>query len=39
VNREPVASVADLSEALTRAPPPVALQVQREGRSLFLLVR
>src|SRR5688572_330180 len=39
VNREPVASVADLSAALSRAPPPVALQVQREGRSLFLLVR
>jgi S1-C subfamily serine protease len=39
VNREPVASVADLSAALADARPPVALQVQREGRALFLLVR
>jgi serine protease DegQ len=39
VNREPITSVADLAAALNRAPPPVALQVQREGRSLFLLVR
>jgi Do/DeqQ family serine protease len=39
VNREPVASVADLSAALADAKPPVALQVQREGRALFLLIR
>jgi Do/DeqQ family serine protease len=39
VNREPVASVAELTAALDRASPPVALQVQREGRSLFLLLR
>jgi Do/DeqQ family serine protease len=39
VNREPVASLADLTAALNRARPPIALQVQRDGRSLFLLVR
>jgi Do/DeqQ family serine protease len=39
VNREPIASVTDLTAALARARPPIALQVQREGRSLFLLVR
>jgi S1-C subfamily serine protease len=39
VNREPIASVADLAAALDRANSPLALQVQREGRSLFLLVR
>ena len=39
VNREPVESVADLTAALNNAKPPVALQVQREGRALFLLVR
>jgi Do/DeqQ family serine protease len=39
VNREPIASVADLAAALDGANPPLALQVQREGRSLFLLVR
>ena len=39
VNREPVTSVAELTAALDRAMPPVALQVQREGRSLFLLLR
>jgi Do/DeqQ family serine protease len=39
VNREPVTSVADLTAALDRATPPVALQVQREGRALFLLLR
>ncbi len=38
VNREPIASVAELTAALNRARPPIALQVQREGRSLFLLV-
>jgi hypothetical protein len=31
--------VAELTAAMNRAMPPVALQVQREGRSLFLLVR
>jgi Do/DeqQ family serine protease len=39
VNREPVGSVAALTAALDEASPPVALQVQREGRALFLLVR
>ena len=39
VNREPIASVADLTATLDDARPPIALQVQREGRSLFLLVR
>ena len=39
VNRDPVKSVADLTAALNNAKPPVALQVQREGRALFLLVR
>jgi serine protease DegQ len=39
VNRDPVASVAELTAALNEAKPPVALQVQREGRALFLLVR
>jgi S1-C subfamily serine protease len=39
VNREPVGSLADLTTALNNAKPPVALQVQREGRALFLLVR
>jgi Do/DeqQ family serine protease len=39
VNREPVESVADLTAALNNAKPPIALQVHREGRALFLLVR
>ena len=39
VNREPITSVAELAAALNGASPPIALQVQREGRSLFLLVR
>jgi S1-C subfamily serine protease len=39
VNRDAVKSVADLTAALNHAKPPVALQVQREGRALFLLVR
>jgi serine protease DegQ len=39
VNREAVASVADLTVALASAKPPVALRVQRDGRSMFLLVR
>jgi serine protease DegQ len=39
INREPVRSVAELTAALSEARPPIALQVQREGRSLFLLVR
>ena len=39
VNRNPVESVAALTAALNNAKPPIALQVQREGRSLFLLVR
>jgi Do/DeqQ family serine protease len=39
VNRETVASVADLTAALADLEPPVALQVQREGRPMFLLVR
>jgi serine protease DegQ len=39
VNREPIATVAALSEALRSASPPLALQIQRDGRSLFLLVR
>ena len=38
VNRNSIESVADLTAALTDAKPPIALQVQREGRSLFLLV-
>jgi serine protease DegQ len=39
VNREPITSVTDVTVALNKAKPPIALQVQREGRSLFLLVR
>jgi serine protease DegQ len=39
VNRESIASVAELTAALNNAKPPIALQVQREGRALFLLVR
>jgi serine protease DegQ len=39
VNRAPIASVAELTAALASAQPPLALQVQRDGRSLFLLVR
>lgn len=39
VNREPVTSVAELTAALDGARPPVALQVEREGRALFLLLR
>jgi Do/DeqQ family serine protease len=39
VNREPIGSVGDLTAALGEARAPIALQVQREGRSLFLLVR
>jgi Do/DeqQ family serine protease len=39
VNRNAVESVADLTAALNNAKPPVALQIQREGRALFLLVR
>ncbi len=39
VNRDPIHSVADLTAALGDARPPIALQVQREGRALFLLVR
>jgi serine protease DegQ len=39
VNRASVGSVADLTAAMTRAKPPIALQIQREGRALFLLVR
>jgi Do/DeqQ family serine protease len=39
VNRQSVESVADLTARLRDAKTPVALQVQREGRSLFLLVR
>jgi serine protease DegQ len=39
VNRERIASVAALTTALDDARPPIALQVQREGRALFLLVR
>ena len=38
VNRGPIESVAALTAALSNAKPPVALQIQREGRSLFLLV-
>ena len=39
VNRQPIESVDDHTAALNDARPPVALQVQREGRALFLLVR
>jgi Do/DeqQ family serine protease len=38
VNRGAIESVATLTAALSSAKPPIALQVQREGRSLFLLV-
>jgi len=38
VNRGLIESVATLTAALNNAKPPIALQVQREGRSLFLLV-
>ena len=37
VNRDPIHSVIDLTATLGDAHPPIALQVQREGRSLFLL--
>ncbi|HEY3518285.1 MAG TPA: Do family serine endopeptidase [Gammaproteobacteria bacterium] len=39
VNRNSVESVGALTAALNSVKPPIALQVQREGRSLFLLVR
>jgi serine protease DegQ len=39
VNREPVGSFGDLTAALNNASSPLALQVQRDGRALFLLVR
>ena len=39
VNREPIATVAALNAALTDTGTPLALQIQRDGRSLFLLVR
>jgi serine protease DegQ len=39
VNREPIATVAALNAALSSASTPLALQIQRDGRSLFLLVR
>jgi serine protease DegQ len=39
VNREAIASVADLSATLSAAKTPTALHVQREGRAMFLLVR
>jgi Do/DeqQ family serine protease len=39
VNRASIATVADLTAALNRTKPPIALQIQRDGRSLFLLVR
>ena len=39
VNREPVASVNELTSAIGDATPPIALQVHRNGRALFLLVR
>ena len=38
VNRVSIESVATLTATLNNAKPPIALQVQREGRSLFLLV-
>jgi serine protease DegQ len=39
VNREPIATVAALNASLSSASTPLALQIQRDGRSLFLLVR
>jgi len=39
VNRDSIESVADLTAELNGAKPPIALQVQREGRAMFLLVR
>ena len=39
VNRDAIKSVAELTQALDSAKPPIALQVQRSGRALFLLVR
>jgi serine protease DegQ len=39
VNRQPVTSVAELTATLNRAARPIALQVLREGRALFLVVR
>ena len=39
VNRQPVTTVAELSAAIEQASLPFALQVQREGRQLFLLVQ
>jgi Do/DeqQ family serine protease len=38
VNRKSIDSVASLTAALNDAKAPIALQVQREGRSLFLLM-
>ncbi len=39
VNRDSIESVEALTGALTDAKPPIALQVQREGRAMVLLVR
>jgi serine protease DegQ len=39
VNRTAVTNVMELTAALAAAMPPVALRVEREGRSLFLVVR
>jgi Do/DeqQ family serine protease len=39
VNRTDVASVQELTAAVAAASPPVALRVQRNGQSLFLVVR
>jgi S1-C subfamily serine protease len=39
VNRDSIESVADLTAELNDVKPPIALQVQREGRAMFLLVR
>ena len=39
VNRQEVASVAELTAALEQAGETAALRVQREGRQLFLLIR
>jgi len=38
VNRGSIESIETLTAALNDAKPPIALQIQREGRSLFLLV-
>jgi len=39
VNREPVASLAELTAALQAAPSPFALQIARDSSRIFIVVR